>query len=145
MFELARIHKDVSTTSSGGCNKRQRLTRYFGLLSSGPTSTQKPREREILRRWLDYISRIAREDILDFNIALWGLNGKLTFDHQGTARHDALCVNVIVDEQLEAIRWTTYHLARNGPRSISRLWSEDRGIAREAEDNIWADVQRRSP
>lgn len=142
--EVSRIHKDVTLSKSARICTRQRRQMGLSRFFSGLTSAQRATEKEILRHWLEYMDALPVEDIIDFNIALWCLRGKLTFDHRLTEENAALWNNVLADAEVEAIQWTTFHLARKGLHCIGRLWSVDQLVAQKAQGDIHADMQQRS-
>ncbi|KAI4141554.1 MAG: hypothetical protein L6R39_005282 [Caloplaca ligustica] len=137
--ELSHIHKEVTRTLPKTNRWRVGISHF-----SGPTSVRRANERELLRRWQEYMNGLPTDDIVDFSVALWCVNGKLTFDNRATATSAALWNNVMADREIEAIQWTTYHLARKGLGFIENLWSQDQSIAQHAKAKIQTDIKQRS-
>ncbi|KAL8719643.1 MAG: hypothetical protein Q9225_003365 [Loekoesia sp. 1 TL-2023] len=133
---LSSIHKRVVVQSSKTNTKGQ--TRIKAMCSQEAT------EKELLRRYQEYLDPLTAADIVDLNIALWCIQGKTSFDHQAKGGSRDLWVEVMADREIEAIHWLTYHLARNGLDLIDSLWSENQTIAGKAKAKIQADIKTKS-
>lgn len=140
IYALSQMYKQVSKLHSEPRHRKFTLK----SLAGGPTSTQKASESELLRQWLEYVPQLSKADAVDLFVALWCLRAKVIFDQRASQDQAASWSNVETDEEIEAIQWTVYHIARMGLGFINDLWSTNANVAYRAKNRIMNDLGQKS-